>query len=104
MSLVLLVLFLGVLGRMFVSMLAGLDLSCVSVSVDHNVKLAGNAAFLYEGGSYTFPVSARMLYGEIMIPVYDFSVGETTEIWNGNWEESTRTITIRVSDPIPPIS
>ncbi|MBR2491547.1 MAG: S-layer homology domain-containing protein [Ruminiclostridium sp.] len=70
--------------------------------IDH--YQAGNAAFLYEGGSYTFPVSARMLYGEIMIPVYDFSVGETTEIWNGNWEESTRTITIRVSDPIPPIS
>ena len=65
---------------------------------------AGNPSFLYEGGSYTFPAPPRMLYGEIMIPVYDFSVGETTEIWNGNWDESSRTITIRVSDPIPPIS
>lgn len=65
---------------------------------------AGNAAFCYKGGSYTFSAPPRMLYGEIMIPVYDFSVGETTEIWNGDWDETTRTITIHVSDPYPPIS
>ena len=67
---------------------------------------AGNTSFLYEGSSDTFPVPARILYGEIMIPVYDFSAMEDQQVWNHScsWEDATRTITFRLSDPIPPIS
>ena len=73
---------------------------------DEDRYQTGNTAFLYEGGSYTFPVPPRMLYGELMIPVYDFSVGEPQNVWNWNcfWDESSRTFTFLLSDSEPPIS
>ena len=73
---------------------------------DEDRYQAGNTAFLYEGGSHTFPVPPRMLYGELMIPVYDFSLGEPQNIWNWNcsWDESSRTFTFLLSDSEPPIS
>lgn len=72
---------------------------------DEDRYQAGNATFLYEGGSYTFPVLPRMLHGEIMIPVYDFS-GESQKVWDYNcsWDESSRTFTFLLSDSEPPLS
>lgn len=47
-----------------------------------------------------FTVPARLLYGEVMIPVYDFSRGdpEGFDPWAGSWNEQTKTLTIPFVD------
>ena len=51
---------------------------------------------------YAFRTPTRMLDGEIMIPVYDFSLDYTDQNrteWDGTWDESTKTLTLKVDNP-----
>lgn len=51
---------------------------------------------------YVFRNLPRMLDGELMIPIYDFSFEYTIEnrgLWDGYWNESTRTLRLVVYNP-----
>ena len=54
------------------------------------------------GSYYAFRELPRMLDSELMIPIYDFSFEYTTEnreLWDGYWDNSTRTVTLYVFNP-----
>lgn len=50
----------------------------------------------------TFRTPVRMLDGQLMIPIYDFSFAYTNENrtrWDGHWDEESKTLTLYVYNP-----
>lgn len=63
---------------------------------------AGSVGCIHAGRPAGLRAPARLLYGELMIPIYDFNVDYSKEqklVWDKSWDEATNTITIRVSYP-----
>lgn len=68
---------------------------------------AGDARYLWSDGelnenSAAFPVPARMLYGELMIPVYEIGGEDSFGYWgDAEWDAGSRTLVISMGDHGP---
>jgi len=60
-------------------------------------KYAMNGSYQDMPG-YTFPGNTRLLYGEIMIAAYDLEKPDTGNLWRGNWNSETKTLTLPVGE------
>lgn len=55
--------------------------------------------------AWTFPVPARMLYGELMIPVYSPETQGQQNLWGkSEWDAAEKVVTIYLSENNPPMS
>lgn len=73
----------------------------VTKNLDYGFQ-AGSVGCIHADRPAGLRAPARLLYGEVMIPIYDFNVDYTKEqklVWDKSWDEATNTITIRVSYP-----
>ena len=78
------------------------------------ILMAGAGDVRYEYSPYTtelsqwskkFPLPARMLYGNLMVPVYTSNTPSITDIWwNTQWDEMTKILVLPLVPMITPSS